>query len=109
MEYNKDNIFAKILRRELPAKIVYEDEIVLAFHDAFPVAQTHILVIPKGEYINFADFITNAAEEDIVHYYKKIKEIASLVGLEDYRIQSNSGPSSGQTVFHFHTHIMSGI
>ena len=106
--YDSNNIFAKIIRREIPSKIVYEDEKIIAFHDAFPTAPTHILVIPKGEYRNFHEFSSKAGPEEISYFFKKIPEIASIVGAEDYRIVSNNGENSGQTIFHFHVHIISG-
>jgi histidine triad (HIT) family protein len=106
--YNTENVFAKIIRGEIPCKKIFEDEMVLAFHDIAPAAPVHILVIPKGEYVNFADFIANASPEFITHYFKKIEEIAKSLNLQDYRIISNLGEESGQTVFHFHTHIISG-
>jgi len=108
MAYDDGNIFAKILNMEIPAKIVYQDEMILAFHDAFPVAPVHVLVIPKGKYTDFDDFISNAGESDILYYFKKVKEIAKDLNLDDYRIMTNKGSGSGQTVFHFHTHIISG-
>ena len=108
--YNKDNIFAKIIKGQLPAKKVYEDDKILALHDIHPVAPTHILVLPKGEYIDFTDFIMKASSEDVQHYFNKIAEIIKELGLEEnsYRLVTNKGSQSGQSVFHFHTHIISG-
>jgi histidine triad (HIT) family protein len=106
--YDPSNVFAKIIRGEIPCKKIYEDDYVLAFYDIAPVAPVHVLVIPKGEYVNFSDFAINAPQEFFSHYYKKIDEIANSLGLEYYRLISNLGSESGQTVFHFHTHIISG-
>lgn len=104
--YDQSNVFAKILRGEIQSKVVYEDEKVMAFHDLYPVSPVHVLVIPKGQYINFADFVSNASASDVAYYYKKINEIATSLGISEYKILSNSGASADQTVFHFHTHIM---
>lgn len=108
--YDPNNIFAKIIRGEIPAKKVYEDDRLLAFHDAFPVAPTHVLVVPKAEYLDYSDFVKNALPQDITHYFAKINEIASGLGLDEegFRLCTNRGANSGQTVFHFHTHILSG-
>lgn len=106
--YDTNNVFAKIIKNELPAKKVYEDDKILAFFDIAPVAPTHIIVIPKGQYINYVDFIEKASAEEISYYFTKIKDIAQSLGLDSFRICSNMGERSGQSVFHFHTHILSG-
>ncbi len=108
--YDKNNVFAKIIRGEIPSKKVYEDDLILAFYDAFPAAPIHVLVVPKGEYVDYSDFIKKAPVIDIAHYFTKISDIASGLGLNDhgFRICSNKGAQSGQSVFHFHTHILSG-
>ena len=108
--YDSNNVFAKIIRGEIPAKKVYEDERVLAFNDAFPAAPTHVLVVPKGEYIDYSDFIKNAPAQDITYYFTKINDIIFDLGLEEhgFRLCTNRGVKSGQSVFHFHTHILSG-
>ena len=106
MEYDDNNIFAKIIRKELDAKIVFEDDRILAFHDIYPQAPMHVLVIPKGKYVSFDDFIAKAKEEDILYFFKSIKEIAIKLGLNSYRILSNHGVNADQTVMHFHMHIM---
>lgn len=108
MKYDKNNIFAKIIRSEIPSDILYEDEHVMAFNDISPAAPIHILVIPKGEYTDFDDFTNNAPADIVAHYFKKVSEIAHKAGAESYRIISNFGENSGQTIFHFHTHILSG-
>jgi histidine triad (HIT) family protein len=108
--YNKDNIFTKIIQKEIPSKVVYEDDEILAFHDAFPVSPIHVLVIPKGEYISFPDFIAKALDNQIAHFFKMVKKIASDIGAEEdgYRIVSNHKEQAGQSVFHFHVHIIGG-
>lgn len=108
--YDTNNIFAKIIRGELPARKVYEDEAVLAFHDIAPNAPVHVLVIPKGEYIDFSDFVSKASAEEVTYYFSKINEIANMLGLEEegFRLTTNKGSKSGQSVFHFHTHILGG-
>jgi diadenosine tetraphosphate (Ap4A) HIT family hydrolase len=108
MTYDKENIFAKIIRGEIPSKKVYEDEKVFAFHDIHPQSKVHILVIPKGEYISFDDFVKNATNEEVVYFFKKVQEIAESQGVSKtgYRLMTNHGKNSGQLVFHFHVHIL---
>jgi diadenosine tetraphosphate (Ap4A) HIT family hydrolase len=107
MQYDKNNVFAKIIRGEIPSKKVYEDEQVLAFYDINPSSKVHILVIPKGEYVSFDDFMQKAGDGEIVHFFKKVQEIAKDAGVSKtgYRIVTNHGKNSGQIVFHFHVHI----
>ena len=107
--YDKKNIFAKIIDGSLPSEKIFEDEKIIAIKDIKPVAPIHILVIPKGEYIDFEDFVKNSTPSEISHYFKIVAEIAKKNGADNYRIVSNKGFESGQTVFHFHTHILSGI
>ena len=108
--YDTNNVFAKIIRKELPAKIHYEDDIVIAFDDIAPCAPTHVLVIPKGEYEDYSAFINKAPLEIVAHYFQTIEKIVKLMGLQEqpYRLITNRGEGCGQTVFHFHTHIISG-
>lgn len=108
--YNKENIFAKIINKDLPAEVIYEDDKILAFKDIMPVAPVHIIVIPKNEYIDYADFISKASESEIKHFFAKIAEIANEAGLDKdgYRLITNKGKKSGQTIFHFHFHIIGG-
>lgn len=108
--YDSNNIFAKIIRGEINADKIYEDKYVLAFRDIAPAAPTHVLVIPKGPYIDYADFINKASAEEIGYYFTKINDIATSLGLNKngFRLCSNVGANSGQSVFHFHTHILSG-
>lgn len=107
--YDEDNVFAKIISGKISSEKVYEDDKVLAINDIRPVAPIHVLVIPKGKYIDYADFVTNASNEDLVYYFTKINEIAHSLGLNNaYRLVINRGVESGQSVFHFHTHIIGG-
>lgn len=110
MAYDRDNIFARILRGELPAKKVYEDEYALAFHDIRPLAPVHVLVIPKGPYISFDDFVGTARAAEITGFFRAVGEAAKRVGVVEsgYRILANHGPDSHQEVPHFHVHIFAG-
>jgi diadenosine tetraphosphate (Ap4A) HIT family hydrolase len=108
--YDDSNIFARILRGELPAKTVYEDEHVLAFHDINPLSPTHILVIPKGPYVSWDDFSAKASDAEIAGFVRAIGKIARDAGLvaPGYRVLANVGPDSGQEVPHLHAHIFAG-
>ena len=110
MNYDKNNIFAKILRGQIPCKIVYENEHVLAFHDVSPQKKVHVLVIPKGEYIDLNDFNNNASDKEIVEFNKAITHVSNLLGVNDkgYRTLTNIGNDGGQEVPHFHFHIFAG-
>ncbi len=107
-KYDKNNVFYKIINKELPANIVYEDENILAFNDINPKAPIHILVIPKEEFISFDDFVEKSSPENIANFFKKIQEIAKNNGLSEksYRIVGNCGEEAGQIVHHFHIHLM---
>jgi len=96
--YDDNNIFARILRGELPSKSIYEDEHVLAFHDINPLAPTHILVIPKGPYVSWDDFSEKASDSEIAGFVRAVGKIARDEGLVDqgYRILANVGLNSGQ-------------
>jgi diadenosine tetraphosphate (Ap4A) HIT family hydrolase len=108
--YDDTNIFARILRGELPSKTIHEDEHTLAFHDINPLAPTHILVIPKGRYVSWDDFSAKASDEEIASLVRAVGKIARAAGLVDsgYRILANSGLNSGQEVPHLHVHIFAG-
>jgi len=110
MPYDPNNIFAKILRGEIPCTKILEDEFSLAFHDAYPKAPVHALVIPKGAYINAQDFHQNASPEEIVGFYRGASKAVDLLGLDKdgYRIISNSGINGGQEVPHYHIHLLGG-
>ena len=108
--YDDDNIFAKIIRKEIPCDCIYEDEQVLFFKDINPQAKIHILAIPKEKVENFRDFIKSSKEETIIYFFKKVNEIINKLGLEEdgYRIITNDGLNSNQEVPHFHIHILGG-
>lgn len=110
MAYDDQNIFAKILRGEIPCSKVYESDHALAFHDINPQAPVHVLVIPKGPYVSWADFSVNAPAEEQAGYVAAIGETARLLGVEEsgYRLIANHGRNSHQEVFHLHTHILAG-
>ena len=108
--YDRNNIFARILRGELPSKKVHEDAFALAFHDINPLAPVHVLVIPKGEYVSQADFRAEAPPELVVGFWRAVAKVARDLGLEPdgYRLVANHGPNGGQLVFHFHVHLFAG-
>lgn len=110
MTYNSNNIFAKIIKGEIPSQKVYEDDLVLAFHDISKASPIHILVIPKKPYIDFSDFSSNASPDEISHFFKKVNEIANQVKVNEsgFRLISNIGKDANQTVLHFHIHILAG-
>jgi diadenosine tetraphosphate (Ap4A) HIT family hydrolase len=109
-EYDDNNIFARILRGEIPSKKVFENEWAYAFHDINPQAPTHVLVIPKGRYVSLADFSAKASDAEVAGFVRAVGRIARDLGLEEpgYRILANMGPDSGQEVPHFHVHLFAG-
>jgi diadenosine tetraphosphate (Ap4A) HIT family hydrolase len=108
--YDEGNIFARILRGEIPAKTVFENEHALAFHDINPQAPVHVLVIPKGAYVSMADFSVNAPDALVIGFWRAVGEVAKQLGLEEggYRILANAGTDSHQEVPHLHVHIFAG-
>ncbi len=110
MIYDKNNIFAKILRGEIPSTKIYEDDFCLAFNDINPQSKIHILVIPKGEYISFDDFSKKASLEEFNAFFRAVGKISrdAKISSSGYRIISNHGPDSHQEVPHFHVHILGG-
>ena len=110
MTYDSENIFAKILRKEIPCTKVYEDEFALAFHDINPQAPIHVLVIPKGQYVSMDDFTEKAPAELIAGFFRAVGKVARQLELEEpgYRILANIGEDSGQEVPHLHIHIFGG-
>lgn len=110
MAYDTDNIFARILRGEIPADTVYEDDYALAFHDINKQAPVHVLVIPKGEYVSMADFTANAPDELVTGFFRAVGTVARKMGLEEdgYRILANAGANAHQEVPHLHVHIFGG-
>jgi diadenosine tetraphosphate (Ap4A) HIT family hydrolase len=108
--YDDQNIFAKILRGEIPSKRVYEDEFSLAFHDINPQAPHHILVIPKGPYVSWDDFSARASEAEIAGFVRAVGHVAREAGLvaPGYRLLANTGGHGGQEVPHLHVHLFGG-
>lgn len=110
LPYDPHNIFAKILRGEIPCRKVYEDEWVLAFHDIAPQAPVHVLVIPKGAYVSWDDFSTKASADEIAGFVRAVGHVArenNLVGA-GYRLLANVGVHGGQEVPHLHVHLFGG-
>ena len=110
LPYDPDNIFARILREEIPAKTVYEDDHALAFHDIAPQAATHVLVIPKGAYVSWDDFSARAPDADIGGFVRAVGHVARELGLvaPGYRLLANVGHDGGQEVPHLHVHLFGG-
>ncbi len=112
MTYDKNNIFAKILRGEIPCKKIYENEYVLSFHDINPQKKIHALVIPKGSFKDLDDFVQNAKDKEILEFFNAITHVAKLLKASSveggYRALSNIGENGGQEVPHLHFHIFGG-
>jgi len=112
MSYDKNNVFAKILRGEISCKKVYENDYVLSFYDINPQKKIHVLVIPKGEYVNLDNFINKASDKEIVELNKAIIHVIKILKISDqeggYRVLSNTGKDGGQEVPHLHYHIFGG-
>jgi histidine triad (HIT) family protein len=110
LPYDDNNIFARILRGEIPAKRVHEDEHALAFHDINPQAPTHILVIPKGAWVSWDDFSERGSDAEIAGFVRAVGKVAHDQGLvaPGYRLLANTGSASGQEVPHLHVHIFGG-
>ena len=113
MSYDDNNIFAKILRGEIPCKKIYEDKFVLSFYDINPQRKIHALVIPKGKYIDLDDFSKNASSDEMVGLLKGINVVAKKLGIsvnngKGYRALSNIGEDGGQEVPHLHFHLFGG-
>lgn len=108
--YDQNNIFARILRGEIPCKKIMEDDHVLAFHDIAPKAPVHILVIPKGAYVSIADFGARASAAEVKAFYAAVSKIAEDTGVAKtgFRVIANTGINGGQEVPHFHVHILGG-
>ena len=108
--YDSDNIFARILRGEVPCETIYEDEWALAFHDIAPQAPVHVLVIPKGEYVGWDDFSARASAEEIAGFVRAVGHVAREQGLVEpgYRLLVNLGANGGQEIPHLHVHLFGG-
>lgn len=108
--YDDANIFARLLRGEIPSKRVYEDEWAVAFHDIAPQAEIHVLVIPRGPYVALSDFVASGTEQEIAGFFRAVGTVARQLGLEEpgFRILANMGQHGGQEVPHFHVHLFGG-
>ena len=113
-KYDKENIFAKILRKEIPNDTVIETDLSLAFKDINPMAPVHVLVIPKGPYVNYDHFVSNASNEEILDFNNTVKEVIKKFDLDHerngagYRLIANTGSNGVQEVPHLHFHILGG-
>ena len=113
MSYDKNNIFAKILRKEIPCKKIFENDYVLSFYDINPQKKIHALVIPKGQYINLDDFNDKASDQEIIALSKAITEVSKILGIstdvgKGYRALTNLNEHGGQEVPHLHFHLFGG-
>ena len=110
LPYDNQNIFAKILRDEIPSKRVYEDDFAIAFHDINPQAPTHLLVIPKGAYVSWDDFSARAPDSEIAGFIRAVGAVARAAGLVEpgYRLLANIGQDGHQEVPHLHVHVFAG-
>jgi diadenosine tetraphosphate (Ap4A) HIT family hydrolase len=110
LPYDDQNVFARILRDEIPSSRVYEDEWAVAFHDIAPHAPTHILVIPRGSYVSWDDFSARASEVEIAGFVRAVGHVAREAGAVEpgYRLLANIGADAGQEVPHLHVHILAG-
>jgi diadenosine tetraphosphate (Ap4A) HIT family hydrolase len=108
--YDESNVFAKILRGDIPCKKVYEDEFALAFHDIHPLAPVHVLIIPKGPYVTLLDLTSDAPSEFIAGFFRALGRVVDVLGLKDggYRILANNGVNAHQEVLHLHFHVFAG-
>jgi diadenosine tetraphosphate (Ap4A) HIT family hydrolase len=110
LPYDPANIFARILRDEIPSTRVYEDAWAVAFHDVNPQAPTHILVVPRGAYVSWDDFSARGSDAEIAGFVRAVGTVARAAGLIEpgYRLLANTGPHGGQEVPHLHVHILAG-
>ena len=110
MTYNDNNIFAQIINKKLPSEVILENEYAIAFYDIAPQAPIHILIIPKGKYIKYDDFINKASKEEVYNFFMLINQLVKNYNLEDagYRLISNAGKNANQEVPHLHFHLLAG-
>ncbi len=110
MAYDSNNVFAKILRGEIPCETIYEDDFAVAFDDVNPQSPVHVLVLPKGEYVSMDDFTANASDAEIAGFFRAVGAVARQLGVvgNGYRILANHGHDAHQEVPHFHMHIFAG-
>ena len=108
--YDNNNIFAKIIKGQIPCKKIYEDDDVLFFEDISPASKIHVLGVPKIKCVDFSDFVYNNNKDMVDNFFKKINVVIEQLGIKDsgYRIITNSGSDGGQEVPHFHVHILGG-
>ena len=111
MIYDQKNIFAKILRSEIPCDKIYENDYILSFKDINPQSKIHVLIIPKEQYIDIADFLQNANAHYQTNFWKSVNTIIDILDLRDkgFQIKTHKGKDGGQEVFHFHLHLLSNI
>ena len=111
MNYDKENIFAKILKREIPCDKVFENDYVLSFKDINPKAKTHLLIIPKEPFIDISDFLQNADKLYMSNFWASVDEIINNLGFRDkgFQIKNHKGKDGGQEVFHFHIHLLANV
>ena len=110
MSYNDNNIFAQIIDKKLPTKIILENEYAIAFNDIAPQAPIHILIIPKGKYVKYDDFLNKASKDEIYYFFELISQLVKDYDLENegYRLITNAGRNANQEVSHFHFHLLAG-
>ncbi len=110
MVYDDNNIFAKIINKKLSNEIIMENEHTIAFNDIAPKSPIHILVIPKGRYIKYDDFLNKASKEEILDFFMLINQLVKSNNLDDtgYRLITNAGKNGNQEVPHFHFHLLAG-
>ena len=108
--YDDSNVFARILRNEIPSRRIHEDDWAIAFHDIAPQAPLHVLVIPRGRYVSLADFTMHASEAEIAGFWRAVTKVARDLDLDapGYRVLTNMGEHAGQEVPHFHVHLFGG-
>lgn len=105
--YDKNNIFYKLINKEIECKKIHENDYALSFYDIYPKARIHFLVIPKGLYTDILDFADNASKEEIKGFYEVVKTSLEMLNIKDgFKTQANTGQKGGQEVFHFHLHIL---
>ena len=109
MNYDNENIFARILRSEIPCEKIFENDYIFSFSDINPKAKLHILIIPKKPYIDFVDFLENADDDYQLNFWNSVNKIITKLDLKNkgFQIKSNKGKDGGQEVFHFHLHLLS--
>jgi histidine triad (HIT) family protein len=110
MDYDSNNIFARLLRNEISTDRIWEDEYTIAFRDINPVAPVHVLIIPKGTYVSYDDFVQSASDQEIAGFFRAVRHVAHDLGVSQsgYRLITNHGDHGMQTVPHFHVHLIAG-